>query len=108
MRAPVLRPTWATGPTVAAAALGIAIVMGGGFWGMGHVGDVVFPYLGHDDAHQSDLIHSDEVGDASIQEMAPMAELASPSPPMEVDSEADHHPEGEADLDGSGHQNAVN
>ncbi len=107
MRTPVLRLRWAAAPTVATAALGIAIVVGGGFWGIGHVGDVVFPYLGHDDAHQSDHIPGDEVA-ASIQEMGPMAELASLSSVMEADREVDHHPEGEVDLDDVDHHNAAN
>ena len=107
VRTPMLRLRWAAAPTVATAALGIAIVVGGGFWGIGHVGDVVFPYLGHDDAHQSDLIHSDEVGDASIQQMGPMAELASLLSTMEADREVDHRPAGESDLDDVDHHNAA-
>ena len=108
MRTPVLRLRWAAAPTVAAVALGIAIVVGGGFWGIGHVGDVVFPYLGHDDTHQSDHIPGDEVANASIQEMGPMAELASLSPSMDVDREVDHHPEGEVDPDNGGHHDTTN
>ena len=104
-RAPRLK--WAAAPSVAAAALSISVVVGGGFWGIGHVGDVVFPYLGHNDAHQSDHIPSDEVANASIQEMGPMAELASLSSTLEADREVDHHPEG-VDLDEVDHHNAAN
>ena len=100
VRTPALRK-WAEVPRVAAAALGIALVVGGGFWGVGHVGDVVFPYLGHDDAHQSEHIPGIEVTDAGMQvggSMGLMGEHASLSLYVEVGSEVDHHAEGEVDL----------
>ena len=108
MQTQVLRLGRTAVPSLAASALGIALIVGGGFWGIGHVGDVVFPYLGHDDAHQSDHIPGDEVASAGMQEMGPMAELASLSSAMEADREVDHHPEGEVDPDDGDHHTAAN
>lgn len=51
-------------PRLLAGSLGVAVLFGAFFWGSGHVADVLFPYLGHDDAHQSDLVSGDLVNGA--------------------------------------------
>ena len=103
IRTAALGLRWTAAPAVATAALSIALLVGGGFWGIGHVGDVVFPYLGHDDAHQSEHIPGIEVAGAGMQvggSMGLMDEHALASSAMEVDHKDGHHHEGEVDMDG--------
>ena len=81
-------------PRLLAGALSFALVFGAFFWGSGHVADVLFPYLGHDDAHQSDLVNGDDGlsdGGVSVQdhegESNPAAELVSFSGTAEASHE---------------------
>ena len=66
-----------------AGSLSVAVAFGAIFWGSGHVGDVLFPYLGHDDAHQSDIHGDDRLSDGGVSaqdheaDSNPTVELAS-------------------------------